>query len=368
MYVNTKNAQPLLNEAERKYISSGMNLFIDSRALDGYTEVLRTIARESKYNQGETIKPSDLANIELAVKEVINVTRYNLRQNAKNISEKSRTNIDTFRSFLALDDYLYAIAMQELGCPDIPTSFGEKHQQWLKDKTSLEEFEVKKDDYEITTVDNHYTEQRRKSANKVRANNTEYMSFINNKMAPPIYVAKLLAEYQALVKRQEGHGEVWKFFHRRENNAREKLLQDMKNVLVSAVGNDVNLETANPLEMAKKYNNIRQPLITEAAFKNDSFESRLRLPKGVAKYKSTIDQRALNDPDKDDPFKNILTEDEFRKIISFPKDWFKEPVSNVPNQDDGKIEQNDVMKKIIEEEKEVDLENSQISLNISFIK
>lgn len=364
MYVKVVNAESLLKVAERKYTSAGMDKFLDSRMLENYKEVLKNIAHASNYAQGEMIKPSDLKNITRAVRTVINDVRFNLEKSMPHIPEDARTNLDTFRALLALDDYLYAMALKDLGCPYIPESFGEEHHIWLSTVTSLDEFEFKKEDYTQTTADNHYTQQRRKSAKTVRDNNSEKMSLIKKKMAPPMQVAKLLAEYQALTKRQEGHGDAWRFFHRKENAAREKLLQDMKEVLVSALGNDIQLEKADPLKMAQKYNSVRHPAITAEAFKPGGHEQRFRLPNGVTKYEPTSDERALNDPEKDNPFKNILTEEKFREIIRFPKEWFNEPVSNVPKQN-GEIEENGAGKNEIE--KEVDLDRSDIELNISII-
>ena len=64
--------------------------------------------------------------------------------------------------------------------------------------------------------------------------------------AAPDQVAKLVAEYQALQKRQAGHGGVWRFFHHLENKARTDLLAEMKDALTARLGTDFDIEKDYP--------------------------------------------------------------------------------------------------------------------------
>ena len=86
-------------------------------------------------------------------------------------------------------------------------------------------------------VDDIYNRQRKKDADVVRSENQELMNRCRfGKDATMLDAIKLTAEYQALIKRQAGHGRIWRFFHSKQNEQRTQLLDDMKNAIDTITG------------------------------------------------------------------------------------------------------------------------------------
>ena len=185
-----------------------------------------------------------------------------------------------FETLMAATDYLYAMAMEKLGCPDIPASFGadvcnnnQKHAKELDTQIKKSYFD---DQYPTKT---YFDKQRKKDADEVRRNNKQLISDCNSKIANTDQLAELVAEYQALNLRQKGHGRIWRFFHSGENDERTELLEDMKAAIINAVGVEVSLEPTEktPADIAILLNNrlIEQKAI-EAA-KPDVFAGRYNI-------------------------------------------------------------------------------------------
>jgi hypothetical protein len=179
---------------------------------------------------------------------------------------------------------------------------------------------AKSDDHDKATVDNHYLEQRGKNADVLRAANEAYMKEIREKTATPIKVARFAAEYHALKKRQAGHGSIWRFFHSKENAARNQLLADMKSVLDSVVREDMKIDDTQPWFIASQYSIVRNDNLAKDIFKADHIAKRCQLPENAIQYEPTSNERASND--KSNWRDGIVEDYEIREQLEFPKDAF----------------------------------------------
>ena len=93
-------------------------------------------------------------------------------------------------------------------------------------------------------ADNVYEAQRGKDAADISKTEEIRLAIeaAKVKMATPAQVEKLVAEYQALAKRQSNHGFFWRLFHREENAARTQLLSKMEGALKKMLGDDANIK------------------------------------------------------------------------------------------------------------------------------
>ena len=67
MHVIKDKAERLLELTSQKYLDRNINRFVDKGYMDGYEDLLKDIAQNSKYNEGEKITNSDLSRIKNAV-------------------------------------------------------------------------------------------------------------------------------------------------------------------------------------------------------------------------------------------------------------------------------------------------------------
>ena len=189
MHVKKDKADRLLELTSQRYLDRNIHRFVDMGYIDGYQELLKNIAKKSQYKEGEKITNSDLSRIKNAVVATLDGMRKmmveqpltleeikgkkgekefnrilslndNEKQNAireiekeGRLSQNEETQYDTLGAIIAVNDYMYAMAMKSLGCPDIPESFGIEMQNAIKNIANRAEFEMKKDDFEDTAVE-----------------------------------------------------------------------------------------------------------------------------------------------------------------------------------------------------------------------
>ena len=390
MHVKKDKADRLLELTSQKYLDRNINRFVDKGYMDAYEELLKDIAKKSQYKEGEKITNSDLSRIQNAVVATLDGMRkmmveqpltleeikgkkgevefnriLSLKDNEKQniireiekegrLSQNEETQYDTLGAIIAVNDYMYAMAMKSLGCPDIPESFGREMQNAIKNIANRAEFEMKKEDFEDTAVEMYYETQRGKSAKQVSEATVEVKNLIWNKKALPSNVAQYASEYYALKKRQEGHGKWWIFFHKKENEARTKLLADMEKTLKTFLNEGDELDELNSIKIAEIYNKNNIESRANQAFEN-GIAKRNEMPLNFIKDKPTSTERAdkeISEPDKDE----IEFKEEMRMALKFEKDAFEEskPITVVCiNKVDDKI-----VSKVVEhdsKDKEVDL-------------
>ena len=392
MHVKKDKADRLLELTSQKYLDRNINRFVDKGYMDGYEELLKDIAKKSQYKEGEKITNSDLSRIKNAVVATLDGMRKmmveqpltleeikgkkgetefnrilslndNEKQNAirkiekeGRLSQMEGTQYDTLGAIIAVNDYMYAMAMKSLGCPDIPESFGREMQNAIKNIANRAEFEMKKEDFEDTAVEMYYETQRGKSAKQVREATVEIKNLIVNKKALPSSVAQYASEYYALKKRQEGHGKWWIFFHKKENEARTKLLADMEETLKTFLKEGNELDILNSIKIAEIYNKNNIESRANQAFEN-GIAKRNEMPSESIEDKPTSTDRADKEKSERDK-EEIEFEEEMRMPLKFEKDAFEEskPITVAwINKVDDKIVSEVV--KHDSKDKEIDLSN-----------
>ena len=358
MHVKKDKADRLLELTSQKYLDRNINRFVDKGYMDGYEELLKNIAEKSQYNEGEKITNSDLSRIKNAVVATLDGMRkmmveqpltleeikakkgekeferiLSLKDNEKQnaireiekegrLSQNEQTQYDPFGAIIAVNDYMYAVAMKSLGCPDIPESFGIEMQNAIKNIANRAEFEMKKDDFEDTAVVMYYETQRGKSAKQVSEATVEVKNLIVDKKALPFNVAQYASEYYALKKRQEGHGKWWIFFHKKENEERTKLLADMEKTLKTFLKDGDELDKLDSIRVAEFYNKNNIESRANKAFE-DGIAKRSGMPSEFIEDKPTSTERA--DKEKSEPNKDeIAFEDEMRMPMKFGEEAFAE--------------------------------------------
>ena len=359
MHVKKGKADRLLELASQRYLDKNIHRFVDEGFIDGYHELLKDIAKKSEYKEGEKITNSDLSRIQKAVVATLDEMRrlmvdqpltleeikerkgeqefnriLSLPDNEKQkairdiekkgrLSEEEQTQYDILGAIIAVNDYMYAMAMKYLDCPDIPESFGIEMQNAIKNIANRAEFEMKKEDFEDTAVEMYYATQRGKSAKQVSEATEEVKKLIEDKKALPSSVAQYASEYYALKIRQKGHGKWWIFFHKKENEARNKLLRDMEKTLKTFLGEGEKLDNLDSIKVAEFYNKNNIEFRANEAFQN-GIAKRIGMAPDLINDKPTSTERAdkekMSEPDKEE----IAFKEEMRMPLKFEKDAFEE--------------------------------------------
>ena len=243
--------------------------------MSSYRITLGTIANKSNYQEGQKISEEDLNTIKEKVNNLIATVANEIKK--KEMEHFDKMYFNGFDTLMAATDYLYAMAMEKLGCPDIPASFGldvcNNNQKYAKELDT----QIKKSyfDNQFSTK-TYFDKQRKKDADEVRRKNKDLIKNCNSQIATTEQLAELVAEYQALNLRQKGHGRIWRFFHRGENDERTELLNEMKAAIIKAIGVEVNLEPEDksPSDITMLLNNrIIEKNAAEAAT-TDAFARR----------------------------------------------------------------------------------------------
>lgn len=325
MYTKREHVNTLYEATNKKFSKAGVGDFIDPLLMDSYQELLQTISNKSQYQEGERIMPSDLARINQTVKMVIDDMKSNMLRNIPKIENaKPRLEYDIFSAMVSANDHLFSMAMKTLGCPDMPAHFGSEVTDHIEDVAVETKFELNNLNKDKSANRDHYKMQRGKSAERLRKRNSSLTKPIKDKTASPFSVLDYVAEYQALKKRQDGHGFFWKLFHLQENSERNKLLEEMKDALSSAVGKDVNLEKDSPDDIARNYHRQTIKDLSKDAFREDAIGKRNQVSDNMFEHEATATNRAETDKEKDDPFSGIILDEEFRENMHFDKGDFEE--------------------------------------------
>lgn len=405
MHVKKDKADRLLELTSKKYLNRNIHRFVDQGYLDGYQELLKDIAKKSQYHEGEQITDRDLSRIknvvvstldgmrkmmveqpltleeikakvgERELNRILALKESKMHQAIRKIEEKGRLSrkdqiqYDTLGALITVNDYLYAMAMKTLGCPDIPESFGSDMQNVIKKIANRAEFEMKENDFKNTSVDKRYEAQRGKNAKNIIKANVEVKKLIADKKALPFSVAQYAGDYFALKKRQEGHGKWWVFFHKKENEARTTLLANMKKTLQGVLDEGDDIDKLDPVTIAEIYSQTNIARRANEAFQN-GIAKRNGMPSNIIEHEPTPIKRTDKEKDKATAAeqieeerekqnkKDMELEEELRTPIKFGDDAFAEsqPVRmTYVNKVDDKI----VAREVVHDDgdKEVDLSN-----------
>ena len=310
MYAKQENVRDFLLQTEENYASRGYIKFANDFIVDNYQDFLDEFAKDgTPYKEGQKISNEDLARISAKVNEILTSLRDEMVKKGSFATKGDKTNSECLSAMLETTDYLFAMTMNTLGCPDMPPSFGPDVQKNIVDLANPAEFEMRKDDYAKANTQAHFDRQRKKDANVVRSNNSERMDFIKTKKASPLQVANLAAEYQALKQRQERHTRVWRFFHKAENERRTVLLNDMKEALEFAAGKGFDVDSKSPVDIAKEFHKRSIENATKTAFNERGILNRQKLDKDMFGSEALDNSHSL-EQNADSKDKSVVNENE----------------------------------------------------------
>ena len=351
MYVKSDKVERLLEVTNQKYLDENVHKFVDMGYVEGLQLLLEDIAKKSQYTEGERIMNSDLSRIKNAVAMIHNQMRVNMVNEQKDLKRRTQHQYDPFTAMVSVNDYLFAMTMKTLGCPDIPESFGIGMQTLIKDIAHEAEFELKESDYKKTSIDHCYEKQRWQDAAKVRNATRENEKAILNNKASSLRVANYAGEYYALKKRQEGHGKVWRFFHKKENEQRTKLLSAMEKTLKTVLGDDYKLEDLDPKKIAEIYNKQQltgrlNEIVQSGIAKRNGMPTNFfaHTPTTTARAEKEIDHPNQEDIELEEELRMPLVfDDEFKKEseavkVTYVKKVDDKIVTQTVVHDDGDIE------------------------------
>ena len=261
MFIKKESIDSVFAKTLENFKMTGIH--IKPAVMKRFEDTLSEIAANSAYEEGAEIKESDLMKI-------INETGLIFNDIASGNKEIQKP----VNALMTVTDYLYAMAMQKLGSPDMPALFGPEMQKNVFNfaakiigKQSLKGGEF---------ADRVYWAQRGKDAADISKNEDvkHAIDAAKVKAATPAQVEQLVAEYQALAKRQNGHGFFWRIFHSKENDARTELLSQMEGALKTMLGDNANLKNSPPSLLAEGL--IKNAVENEArlAFAKNGMEKR----------------------------------------------------------------------------------------------
>ena len=262
MFIKKESIDSVFAKTLENFKMTGIH--IKPAVMKRFEDTLLEIAANSAYEEGARIKESDLMKITNEAGLIFN----DIASGDKEIQKP-------VNALMTVTDYLYAMAMQKLGSPDIPALFGPEMQKNVCNfaakiigKQSLKGGE--------SFANRIYKTQRGKDAADISQTQEIRLAIeaAKVKMATPAQVERLVAEYQALAKRQNGHGFFWRMFHSKENEARTELLSKMEGALKTMLGDNANLKNSTPLLLAE--GSIKNTVANEArlAFAKNGMEKR----------------------------------------------------------------------------------------------
>ena len=219
-------------------------------------DAFRSMLYNYSFDEGQPVPAEALEEIKAGVKNVLHATASYYISRKDEVSADAKRNFDPTNALIQAAEELYMLVNATTGCPDMPYMFGEDIHEEIKKSAKVIQHEYMRNDElgdgalrDNIATGSTYNAQRRKNADVLRR---DYMntliSDVKSNDPHPDKVGKLVAEYQALQRRQAGHGRIWRFFHASENSARNELLKDMREALeVHFQSSEIfNIETDTP--------------------------------------------------------------------------------------------------------------------------
>ena len=259
MYFRRGDIQKVKKHIRQHAKDIGLLIFKDYVTI--FLNELKDITKNKKYNEGEQIDPSDMQKlypwIELAIKKYTGAVIVD----AKNPKEPMESIADPTDHLLTITDYYFALAQEELGCPNMPLFLFNEKIQKLVERCALNiDNAFPKYNYSVKA---EFNSQRGKNANELQGRFNDHREAIEKKNNTAKHMGELICEYQALKARQKNHIGLWRAFHRGENKARNALLKSMENTITSTINkvfpkgmySDVN--SLDPSEIARKLADAR---------------------------------------------------------------------------------------------------------------
>ena len=215
-----------------------VGIIFDNVYLDTYKKKLQSMASANNYEEFGGLEDVQSESIKSDLIALMTVATGNVAR--KNATFKRGVKADEY-VFTALN-HLLAVTENELGSPDFSyKGLRPFFRYWID---SIVNVKPRSD----ISLDETFNDQRRIDAEDLRNETiTPLLNNINNNNNAPENVAKLYAEYKALVRRQKNHGFFWRLFHSDENEKRNALIQELANTLNAYVPN-LDIDANPPLD------------------------------------------------------------------------------------------------------------------------
>ena len=221
-----------------------------------FLQALESINQETTYREGQLLSQEHQNTLRAIVRNAIDDHAAEIISNA---NEKDYTIDNPMEYYAIISDYYFVIALEKLGCPNIPLFINNDIKETVDNAARRTHQAISK--YNNISTDETFKNQRYKNAKEVDKIYSRHRSNLRkHKDGITLFakdVGELLAEYQALKERQSNHGKIWRFFHRKENDKRTELLNQMKATVKSLIPKrlndaDINIDTIQPSELAQK--------------------------------------------------------------------------------------------------------------------
>lgn len=206
-----------------RMISAGVAL--DANMLENFKSVLGIKAATKKYAEG---KPLDSEDVEF-LKSNIRVMIYDaIKRHDDDCLDYVKEDTSPHQYIMGAYYYLTALAMDALNCPELPKEMGKD----LFPQATRRLIETKPP---RQSAEQYFNKQRRKDFVDISGGIINLIEKIDeNKKKNKIdhkSIAELYGQYRALSERQANHTGIWRFFHGKENQNRNELLELMANSL-----------------------------------------------------------------------------------------------------------------------------------------
>ena len=117
MHIKTEFVNEIFEKAKERMQKAGISVKEDD--IQRFQRTLDDIASRKKYEPGEALNTN---NCMLLMGDVTFAIT-NIRDDLAKLNA-GKGEVDYVDQLMSVTDYFYAMAMQKLGCPDIPASFG----------------------------------------------------------------------------------------------------------------------------------------------------------------------------------------------------------------------------------------------------
>ena len=223
MKIEKKYSKFAVTHTYDRMISAGVVL--DANMLENFKSVLGIKAATKKYAEGQ---PLDSEDVEF-LKSNIRVMIYDaIKRHDNDCLDYVKEDTSPHQYIMGAYYYLTALAMDALNCPELPNEMGKD----LFPQATRRLIETKPP---RKSAEQYFNKQRRKDFVDISGGIIALIEKIDAKKAEKKIdhksIAELYGQYRALSERQARHTGIWRFFHGKENQYRNDLLELMRKSL-----------------------------------------------------------------------------------------------------------------------------------------
>ena len=202
---------------------AGINF--DTGPLGKYRILLNELAGSRRKGASPVVTKEEFETLKGAIGTLLKSAATNFAKQSTEVKANTNVKDYVFKTF----DYAIALMLDGLKCNEIPK---ESYTSFTEDISAMAKNLADEKSDTLDSPKKYFKKQRRTNADKLEAKISEIYKDVNESKSPsPENVAKLYAEYQALLKRQKNHTGIWRYFHKEEDANRTALLESMKSAL-----------------------------------------------------------------------------------------------------------------------------------------